>query len=176
MISELSSRVRPSNRLHNIIAIASLALGSILFGVGAVLPSYSGLVQSFAIIPFTLALYVFVRFSLSELYYDIILDSDERAILTVRQKSGNRYTTLIAVHLSSITDITREAENMPLPTGIPVHRFTPTVFARGLCRITCSGEERCIIRLECNDQFTDLLRRYVEESRALDAERSEDDE
>ena len=176
MISELSSRVRPSNGLHNVIAVASLALGVVVYAVAGFLPAYHGLVQSLSIIPFTAAIYIFVHFSLSELYYDIVLDSRERAMLTVRRKYGNRYTTLLAVHLSSVTEVSRETDAKPLPSGIPIHRFAPTILAKNLCRITCIGVERCIIRLECNDQFADLIRRYAEESRALDAGRSEDDE
>lgn len=141
-----------------------------MFAVGSFLPSYRGLVQSVSIIPFAIVIYLVTRYTLCELYYDIIFDDRHRAMLTVRQRSGKRFSTLCFVHLSSIASVVAEASDDPIPSGISVYRFAPTVFPKKLYRITCIGNERCLIRLECSDDFARLLRECAAEARACEAD------
>ncbi len=170
MINEFSSRVKPQSRLHNYLAAAGFLVGIAIFAIGASLESHRGLVQAICIIPFTLAIYLITRYTLCELYYDIIFDSEKRAMLTVRQRSGKRFTTLHFVHLSSILSVNVEREGDGIPSGISVYRFSPTLFPKRLYRITCTGRERCIIRLECSDEFAALLRDYSAEARSVEFE------
>ena len=125
-----------------------------------------------AIIFLTAGIMIYTRYIAVRYYYDITFDSESQAVLSVRQITGKRQTTLCCIYLTSISSIIRETKEErrahKTPFGMRKYNYTPTLIPSVTYRIDSKSRlESCEIRLEISDEIAAKLREYVEEAKEL---------
>ncbi len=174
MIKEISVCSKPTNNKAKIsffVFIALFVFGTVCYlvmrGQGV---EKSGLIGFIPLVSVTVAIFFYNKYLGSKYYYDVMLDSEGTPLFVVRQLIGKRTSTLCRVALYEITKIERESREErrahKTPLGHKKYSYLPTFLPSITYRITTrSRYEKAEILIECSEEFAELLRGYVTESR-----------
>ncbi len=184
MINEFSAHAKPSNnkaKLAFLILLLIASLGMTAYLVMSVLKiQKAGLVGALSVVFIIAAVVIYTKYVSPNFYYDITFDSEKTALFVVRQKIGKRETTLLAVALHEISDIKKETKEErkghKTPYGTKRYVYFPTLLPDETYRIyTRSRYEVSEILIEASDEFSQMLRGYVAEAKAIEKEREENE-
>ena len=172
MINEFSVNPKPQNKSAKVACLACLTVFAAAVVCYMTLSHYKGLIGLAAIIFLTVGIMIYTRYIAVKYYYDVTFDSESHAVLSVRQITGKRQTTLCCIYLSSIESIARETKEErrahKTPFGMRKYNYTPTLIPSLTYRIESKSRlESCEIRLEITDELAEKLREYVAEAKAI---------
>ena len=172
MINEFSVSPKPQNNSAKIVCAALLSTFAALVVCYMTLNRFRGVIGLAAIVFLTVGIMIYTRYLAVKYYYDITFDSSSRAVLSVRQVTGKRQTTLCCIYLSSIESVTRqtreEKKAHKTPFGMRKYNYTPTLIPDVTHLVVSSSRiEKCEIRLEITDEYAAMLREYVSEAKEL---------
>ena len=173
MITEISSKIKSSNK-NAIIAFWSLSAFAVaVFAVYFIVDRYKGILGLLGIVLITMAVLIYTKYVGAEYYYDVTHDSDGYAVFVVRQIVGKRQSTLCRIGLSEITKVEREsaeerrAHNTPV--GCRKYVYTPTLFPAETYRIYMRNHyERAELIVEIPESWADMLRRFAATAREIE--------
>ena len=167
MITEMSSKMQPSNNYARLIFAFFTAGGISLSLLSTFIPRFSGLVALCGAVMLVVAVTVFSRYVASVYYYDITYDYKGTPIFVVRQMTGKRQSTLCRIDIADIVNV--EVENAKqrrahkTPTGYMKYNYSPTLWAKETSRLTVEGKyEKSEIIIE-NKLYAEHLARISEE-------------
>ncbi len=172
MINEFSVNPKPQNKSAKVACLACLTVFAAAVIFYMTLPHCKGVIGLAAIIFLTVGIMIYTRYIAVKYYYDITFDSESHAVLSVRQITGKRQTTLCCIYLSSIESIARETKEErrahKTPFGMRKYNYTPTLIPDTTYLIVSKSRlENCEIRLEITDELAEKLREYVAEAKAI---------
>ena len=172
MIKEFSARVNPSNNKARTVFIALLVSAAIVTLVYMWAPLYKGIIGTVDIALIAAAVFIYTKYMSSIFYYDITFDYRGEPILVVRQITGRRQSTLARVGLREIRSVEMETaasrKEHKTPLGTRKYVYTPTLAPETTCLIkVITPYETSEIRIECSDQFAEMLRAYSSEAKTM---------
>ena len=109
MITEMSTKMTPSNNYARLIFAFFASGGICLALLSTVIDLYKGVVALLGVVLLVTAIAFFSKYIASVYYYDITFDHNKVPIFVVRQVSGNRESTLCRIDIADIVKVEEES-------------------------------------------------------------------
>ena len=172
MISEFSTHARPTNRVAKVIFLITVLISALLFVTSAMIELYRGIVGTVGLLFLVTAILFYTKYISVEFYYDVRCDSELPPTFIVRQIIGKRETTLCRIDLADVVKVEYEDKAArrahKVESGVIVYNYIPTVFPKGICRITVKNRhEHAEITIEVTEELCKTLAAYASAARAM---------
>lgn len=172
MITEMSTKIQPSNNYARIAYATSMSGGIALALLSTFIPLYKGIVSVFAVVLIAVAIAIYTKYVAVTYYYDITRDNNGAPIFVVRQVMGKRESTLCRIDLADIIKVenenAKERRAHKTPFEYRKYSYLPTLMPKNTVRLTVHGKyENAEIIIE-NENYGEVLKKYAEEARQTD--------
>ena len=170
MIREFSVKLKPSNSKARIAFIACMSLSFAVILLSMILSVYRGIVSLVGVALLVSALTFYAKYLLPIYYYDITADYDGTPVFVVRQNIRDKASTLCRINIGDILDIEREDKAIrrahKTDSGTLKYSYLPTFLPNVTYRLKVLNDyESAEIRIECSDEFAELLKGYAQSLR-----------
>ena len=167
MISEMSTKMQPSNNYARLIFAFFTAGGICLSLLSTFIPRFGGVVALFGAVLLVSAVTVFSKYVAAVYYYDITFDYNDTPIFVVRQIIGKRESTLCRIDIADIVGVQRETAKErrahKTPIGYVKYNYSPTLWPKETSRLIVEGKyEKAEIIIE-NELYAENLARISKE-------------
>ncbi len=181
MISEFSARVKPTNKKAKGVVTVSLLSSLLCLVCYMLVDKYRGVIGLLIIGFIAVAVLFYTKYIAVEYFYDITFDGEHNPLFVIRQRIGNRYTTLCRVDLWSLKKVEKktraEMKSYRADSGVVKYVYSPTFMPEFVHLLTVrSRSERADIIIEAPDEFADYLRASAKEASDYKQISDEEDE
>ena len=171
MISEMSTKMKPSNNYARWIFSVFTSGGICLALISTFIAQYKGVVAIFGVALLVSAIAVFSKYIASVYYYDITVDYNSTPIFVVRQITGKRESTLCRIDIADIVCVkhesSKERRKHKTPAGYVKYNYSPTLAPKRTSRLTVEGKyEKAEIVIE-NELYAEHLARISQELKGI---------
>ena len=174
-IFEFTFRPKPDKKPAAIVFGILMAMGAAIVIASAVAEKYKGVISLGAVIVLCAAIYIFVRYLVSDYAYALVFDNNGLPNLIVTRKIGKSVTTLFAIPVSRIQaargESAEDRKRHEAPFGTKKYNYCASLNPDKTYRLSAAGREgRAEIVLECTPAVADRLVEYAAIARAYEEE------
>lgn len=172
MIREFSVHAKSSNGKARALFIASMVGSFALISASMLSPLYKGIISLFGVVLLVAAITIYTKYLAAEYFYEVMIDSDSRPLLIVRQRVGKKQSTICRIGLYEVVKIDKESKKErrehKTPQDYKKYFYLPTIDPEIVYRLTAiSRYEHAEIVIEISDELASLLSSYIKEAREL---------
>ena len=170
-ILDFTFRPKSDKRNAKLIVLLLLLFSAGIVAASVISPQYKGVISLLAVISLMVAVYMFVRYVMSDYAYAVINSDGDCPTLIVTRTVGKRVTTLSSLSLTDIKSVEKMTVEPKRERYERKYNFCQSLSPKETFVLRVATRyEKYTMHLEITNEVAERLREYIEIAKSLEPE------